>query len=181
MEYSGPARCSSGHQPKEKRMKKTLLVLALGATLLPSVAGAQALVTERTLSLGAAMEMATAALERCRTDGYKVTITVLNRHARTAVVLSDDGVNPHTVENSMRKAYTAFTTRAPSGEMAKRTQPGLAGFMLLERITTLEGALPIFAGKELVGSIGISGAPGGDKDAACAQVGIDKIAKGLAG
>ena len=62
-----------------------------------------------------------------------VTITVLNRHARTSVVLSDDGVNPHTIENSMRKAYTAFTTRNPSVEMGKRTQPGLAGFMQLEK------------------------------------------------
>ena len=126
------------------------------------------------------MELATAGLERCRADGYKVTVTVLNRHARTAVVLSDDGVNPHTVENSMRKAYTAFTTRSPSGEMAKRTQPGLAGFMLLDRITSIEGGLPIFsASKELVGAIGISGAPGGEKDAACAQAGLDRIARSL--
>ena len=125
------------------------------------------------------MTMATTSLERCRADGYKVTITVLNRHARTSVVLSDDGVNPHTLENSMRKAYTAFTTRTPSAEMGKRTQPNLGGFMQLDKITTIEGGLPIFAGKELVGAIGISGAPGGDKDAACAQAGIDKIAKDL--
>ena len=162
-------------------MKKTLMVLVIGATLLPLVAGAQALVTERSLSLNAAMEMATAALEKCRADGYKVSITVLNRHARATLVLSDDGVNPHTVENSLRKAYTAFTTRSPSVDLGKRPQPALASFMLLDKITALEGALPIFAGKELVGSIGISGAPGGEKDAACAQVGIDKIAKGLAG
>ena len=146
-----------------------------------SWAGAQALVTERGLSMNAALELASASLERCRADGYKVSITVLNRHARTAVVLSDDGVNPHTVENSMRKAYTAFTTRNPTADMAKRAQPGLSGFMLLDKITPIEGGLPIFAGKELVGSVGISGAPGGEKDAACAQVGIDKIAKGLAG
>jgi uncharacterized protein GlcG (DUF336 family) len=147
----------------------------------PSWANAQALINERGISLNAAIEMASASLERCRADGYKVTITVLNRHARTAVVLSEDGVNPHTIENSMRKAYTAFTTRTPSGEMSKRAQPGLAGFMLLDKITAIEGGLPIFAGKELVGAIGISGAPGGEKDAACAQVGIDKIAKGLGG
>ena len=97
---------------------------------------AQALAVERSLSLNAAMEMAKASLDRCRADGYKVTITVLNRHARPAVVLSDDGVNPHTVENSLRKAYTAFTTRAPSADMAKRPQPGLAGFLLLDKITT---------------------------------------------
>jgi uncharacterized protein GlcG (DUF336 family) len=149
------------------------------AALACGLASAESLVTERTISVNAAMELATASLERCRADGYKVTITVLNRHARTAVVLSDDGVNPHTVENSMRKAYTAFTTRASTAEMAKRTQPNLGGFMLLDRITPIEGGLPIFAGKELVGAVGISGAPGGEKDAACAQTGIDKIAKGL--
>jgi uncharacterized protein GlcG (DUF336 family) len=157
---------------------KSMFLLAAIA-LAPGMAGGQALVTERSISLNTALELARAGLERCRTDGYKVTVTVLNRHARTAVVLSDDGVNPHTIENSMRKAYTAFTTRSPSVEMAKRTQPGLAGFMLLDKITAIEGGLPIFAGKELIGSIGISGAPGGEKDAACAQVGIDKIAKDL--
>lgn len=157
------------------------MVVAAMIVSVPCIAGAQTLVTERSISLNAALELATASLERCRADGYKVTVTVLNRHARTAVVLSDDGVNPHTIENSMRKAYTAFTTRSPSVEMGKRAQPGLSGFLMLDKITTLEGGLPIFAGKELVGSIGISGAPGGDKDAACAQVGLDKIAKGLAG
>ncbi len=165
-------------------MKNTTVIL-LAAILASGRAMAQTppaggLVTERSISLGAAMELASAGLERCRADGYKVTVTVLNRHARTAVVLSDDGVNPHTVENSMRKAYTAFTTRSPSGEMAKRTQPGLAGFMLLDRITSIEGGLPIFASnKELVGAIGISGAPGGEKDAACAQAGLDRIARSL--
>ena len=166
-------------------MKNTTASILLTAILASGCAIAQTspaagLVTERSISLGAAMELATAGLERCRADGYKVTVTVLNRHARTAVVLSDDGVNPHTVENSMRKAYTAFTTRSPSGEMAKRTQPGLAGFMLLDRITSIEGGLPIFsASKELVGAIGISGAPGGEKDAACAQAGLDRIARSL--
>ena len=142
-------------------------------------AGAQGLVTQRGLPVNAAIELAQASLERCRADGYKVTITVLNHHATTSVVLSDDGVNPHTVENSLRKAYTAYTTRSPSGELGKRPQPGLSAFMLLDKITPLEGALPIFAGKDLVGSVGISGAPGGEKDAACAKAGIDKIARYL--
>lgn len=57
--------------------------------------------------------------------------------------------------------------------------PQSVGALSLANITTLEGALPIKAGNDVVGSIGVSGAPGGDKDAACAQVGLDKIAKGL--
>lgn len=140
---------------------------------------AAGLVTERSISADAAIELAGAALEQCRTNGYKVSITVVNRHGRTAIALSDDGVNPHTLENSERKAYTAFTTRGPSGEVGKRPQPGQASFLLLKGVTGGEGGLPIFAGKELVGAVGISGAPGGDKDAACAQAGIDRIAKRL--
>ena len=153
--------------------------LIIGAFSAGSANAQQGLVTERSITVDAAMELATVSLARCRADGHKVTITVLNRRARTAVVLSEDGVNPHTVENSLRKAYTAFTTRASTAEMAKRQQPGLSGFLLLENLTNLEGGLPIWAGKELVGAIGISGAPGGEKDAACAQAGLDKIAKAL--
>ena len=165
------------------KARKSAFGVAALATILVASFGASAAepstISERSISLNAAMELATAALARCRTDGYKVTVTVLNRHARTSVVVSDDGVNPHTVENSMRKAYTAFTTRSPSADMAKRPPIPLQGFLQLANITTIEGGLPIFAGKELIGAVGISGAPGGEKDAACAQVGIDKIAASL--
>lgn len=162
------------------KLKSALMFATTLAALTVGAASAQGLVTQRSLSMNAALELAQASLEKCRADGYLVTITVINRHATVLVTLSDDGVNPHTVENAMRKAYTAFTTRTPTVEMAKRAQPGLASFMLLDKITALDGALPIFAGKELVGAIGISGAPGGDKDTACANVGMQKISKYLA-
>lgn len=165
-------------------MKCIKPTLACGALLLSATAAwPQAVLTVRTLSLGAAQEVADGALERCRKDGYQVTITVLDRLGRTKVVLHDDGANPHTVENSLRKAYTSLTSRVPSGEFGKRvtSTPQAAGILNLERITTVEGALPIFASSDEVGAVGVSGAPGGDKDAACAQAGIDRIAKELAG
>jgi uncharacterized protein GlcG (DUF336 family) len=160
-------------------MKSTIVMAAMLA-LVPSMAGAQAYVTERTLALNAALEMATTALEACRKEGYRVTVTVLNRAGRTLVVLHDNA-NPHTIENSYRKAYTSLTYRVPSGEFGKRmaSTPPPHGAMVLANITSAEGALPVMSGKELIGTIGISGAPGGHRDAACAQVGIDKIAPGL--
>lgn len=135
----------------------------------------------RSLTLDAAREMANTAMESCRKAGYKVTITILDNRGATKLVMSDDGANPHTVENRMRKAYTSVTSGIPSGEYGKRNvaNPQSIGALFLDRITTLEGALPILAGKDRVGAIGISGAPGGDKDAACAQAGIDKISAGL--
>ena len=157
--------------------------LIFSSALLCTSAFAQSgagLISERSISADTALELASASLARCRADGFKVTVTVINRHARTAVVLSDDGVNPHTIENSFRKAYTAFTTRTGTVEMAKRAQPGLSGFMLLANISPLDGGVPVFASnKELVGAIGISGAPGGDKDTTCAMAGLERIASKL--
>lgn len=156
-------------------------LLALASSLAPSLANAQTVITERTLSQNAALEMASAALAACRKEGYKVTVTVLNRAARTIVVLHDDGANPHTLENSLRKAYTSLTYRVPSGEFGKRmaANPPPHAALLLDKVTSAEGALPVLSNKEVIGAIGISGAPGGHRDAACAQVGIDKIAAGL--
>lgn len=160
--------------------RKCVVVAALLACA-PCIASAQAVYTQRNISLNAAQTAATAALADCRSKGFKVSITVLDARGGTKLVMHDDGANPHTIENSMRKAYTSLTFRVPSGEYGKRvtSNPQQAGVLHLDRVTTLEGALPIFAGKDLIGSMGISGAPGGDKDAACVQVGLDHIAKEL--
>lgn len=159
----------------------------------PCFANAQSVVNEQTLSANAAVELATTALEACRKHGSRVTITVLDHAGRTKLVLRDDGASPHSADHSFRKAYTALTYRMPSGEYGKRATgnfPASHGPLHLPNITTAAGGLPIFAGNALIGAIGISGTPGGGgpgsggggtADAACAQTGIDRIAKGLAG
>lgn len=163
-------------------MKSCIAACAV-ALAASSIAAAQtATVAQKNISLDAALQAATTALETCRKNGFRVTVTVLDRSGRTRIVLHDDNVSPHTIENAHRKAYTSLTFRVPSGDIGKRmaANPGApAPQLLLANVTSAEGALPIKAGDEIVGSIGVSGAPGGDKDAACAQTGIDKIAAGL--
>ena len=160
-------------------------VLALSLAAVPCSGSAQTLVTERTLSLNAALEIATAALADCRPHGVPVTITVLDHAGRTKVVLRDDGANLHSTEHSLRKAYTALTYGMPSGEYGNSAakNPRSAGPLHLPNITTAPGGLPIRAGNTVVGAIGISGTPGakggGAADEKCAQAGIDKVAKGL--
>ena len=120
----------------------TWLLAGALLALLPSLANAQAVLSERTISYGAAMDMAAAALESCRKGGYRVTVTVLNRAGRTKVVLHDDGAGPHTLENSLRKAYTSLTFRVPSGEYGKRlaANPPPHPALLLDKVTSAEGA-----------------------------------------
>ena len=170
-----------------KRNKQAVLAAILA---IPCAAGAQGLVSQRSISVDAAQEAATPALAQCRKSGHQVSVTVLDRFARTRVILNDDGANPHSFEHSLRKAYTALTYRTPSGEYGKRAvaNPTGIGALHLDKITTAAGGLPIRAGKEVVGSIGVSGSPGvpgsppgsgGDADAACAQAGIDHVASKL--
>jgi uncharacterized protein GlcG (DUF336 family) len=163
------------------------IVLAAGLAVVPCAQSAQTLVNERTLSVDAALEIATAALANCRPHGVPVTITVLDHAGRTKVVLRDDGANLHSTEHSLRKAYTALTYGMPSGEYGKRAaaNPTSAGPLHLPNITTAAGGLPIRAGNTVVGAIGISGTPGdkggGTADEKCAQAGIERVAKGLGG
>lgn len=169
-------------------MKSTNWLVLLS---IPCIAHAQAVLTERTLGVTAANEAAMTALEQCRKEGHRVAVTVLDHAGRTKVVLRDDGANPHTVQHSLNKAYTALTYRTASGEYGKRAAagfPGSSGALHLDKITTAAGGLPIRAGKDLVGSIGVSGSPGapggaggGATDEKCAQAGVDRIAKGLGG
>jgi uncharacterized protein GlcG (DUF336 family) len=171
-----------------KYIKWILLAVTLAAA--PGAASAQAVLTERTLSIAAAMEAATAALEQCRKDGHRVVVTVIDHAARNKVVLSEDGVRPHAFEHAYRKAFTALTYRTPSVEYGKRAAanfPASVGGLNLSHITTAGGGLPIRAGKDVIGAIGISGSAGsqgisgGVFDDKCAQAGIDRIAAGLGG
>ena len=124
-----------------------------------------------------ALTAAQTAMAVCTANGYHVSATVSGRNAEVVVQLRGDGASPHTFENSFRKAYTSRTFRVPSGEIAKRFKDDPSYFAIhLTNVTPAQGALPIKVGDDVVGAIGVSGSPGGDKDEACAQAGIDKIA-----
>src|SRR5882672_5273815 len=88
-------------------MKRSSPMLLVAALVAPYAALAQGLVVQRSISVDTAQEAATAALAQCRKGGHQVSVTVLDRFARTRVILNDDGANPHSFEHSLRKAYTA--------------------------------------------------------------------------
>ena len=106
-----------------------------------------------------------------------MSVTVVGRNTEVIVQLRGDNAPPHTMENSFRKAYTARTYRVPSGEMVKRLKDNpTSPFVFLSNVVAAQGALPIKAGDDVIGAIGVSGAPGGEKDEVCAKAGIDKVA-----
>ncbi|NVO12645.1 MAG: heme-binding protein [Rhodoplanes sp.] len=160
--------------------------VALASLMVAAIAGQASaqLLTEKSLSLAQALTMAQTAAETCKQQGYRVTVTVLGREGETRVVLRGDGASPHTVENSRRKAYTARTVRMSSADFAKRladpaTAPTATAQATLPGFIALAGALPVKVGEEVIGAIGVSGAPGGERDEVCARAGLDKIAAEL--
>ena len=132
--------------------------------------------THKDISVDAAVVIATTAMADCKAKGWPVSVAVVGRAGELIVHLRGDGTGPHTMDNSFRKAYTARTSRAPSGEMAKRLKdnPQLS-LVTLPNMVAAQGALPIKIGNEVVGAAGASGAPGGEKDEACIQTGLDKV------
>jgi uncharacterized protein GlcG (DUF336 family) len=137
--------------------------------------------SEMAMSLDLAEAIALGALARCRTDGNHVTITVVDRDGLVKFALRDDGASPHTITTSQRKAFTSVTFRQPSGQWAHRvlTDPAVAGLKDTAGTIALGGGLPIRAGNEVIGAIGVSGSPGADKDEACANAGIAAVADKL--
>ena len=150
------------------------------ACALAAPASAQ-LLTEKSLSAAMAMTIAQTALETCTKQGYHVSVHVLGRNGEILVAVRGDGAPPpHTMENSQRKAYTSRTFRMPSGEFVQHVKDNpTTGAVHLTGIIAAQGALPIKAGDEVIGAVGVSGAPGGEKDEACSKAGIDKVADQL--
>jgi uncharacterized protein GlcG (DUF336 family) len=149
------------------------------AAMIAGSADAQ-LLTHRDLSLPIALTIATTAAETCKNNGYRVSVSVVGREGQIIVQLRGDDASPHTIENSFRKAYTSRTFRIPSGELANRMKenPTLP-FVHLNNVIAAQGALPIKLGDEIIGAVGVSGSPGGEKDEVCAKAGIDKVADQL--
>ena len=147
--------------------------------LLASPARAQGLVNQKNIPLAMAQSIANAALAQCENMGYRVSVTVVDRAGLPIVMLRGDGAGLHTPEGSDRKAYTARTFSSPSAAFSKRMldDPGSVGSRQYSRVLALGGGLPIKAGNEVVGAVGVSGSPG--KDDVCSQAGIDKVADQL--
>jgi uncharacterized protein GlcG (DUF336 family) len=124
-----------------------------------------------------ALKAAQAALARCRASGYQVTVAVTDRMGVVQVLLRDRFAGPHTPDLASAKAYTAVSFRTNTTELAEMTQAGKpqSGIRHRPGVAAVGGGMMIEAGGSLVGAIGVSGAPGGREDDACAAAGIAAI------
>ena len=160
--------------------KRAIAVALLGAAaLLPGPAaagdGRPEVATVRTLSTELAREAAEAAFEACSRQGLRVTVSVVGRDGALLALIRDERAGPASVDSATGKAVASVGFRAPSGNLGQGalTNPGI---LQMPRFVVLRGGLPVSSGGEVIGAVGVGGAPSGDLDEGCARAGLDRIA-----
>ncbi len=155
---------------------KKLIFGALFGSIAFSAAAAD-VTTERTVSVGIAQELVAAAVAACTADGYNVVAVVVDRSGYMKALLRADNSRPHAIEIAERKAHTAallgYETARLDANIKKGATPD--SLLLTEKFTSLLGGFPIKSGKEVIGGIGVSGAPGGHLDKACVEAAMKTV------
>ena len=152
----------------------SLLAFAIAGPL-----AASDLVPARLLGLDMARDIASAAVEACRKDGYQVAVVVTDRSGDPIVIMRDVFVSKYMVEIAHSKTNAVVMSNSPSGELRTNMARIRDELNELDGVLLMDGGLPIRVGGSLIGAVGVSGAPGGDKDAACAAAGIAAVEERL--
>lgn len=152
------------------------LATAGAIALLATAAQAQGVRSERTLSLELATRLASATVAACQANGHAVTATVVDRAGNVRVVHRADNAGPHTLAASAQKAFTSASARNNTLAMMDNAQknPAAANLVHIPGFLLLGGGVPVRAGNEVIGAIGVGGAPGGHLDEQCAVAALDQ-------
>jgi len=150
------------------------LYLLMGLTFMQGAIADEAspTVTLKRLSLETATRVAQGAIEACRKQGIQIGVTVVDRDGTVQVALRDTIAAPITLPISRQKAYTAVNFNAATSQLGERADTPIGR---LDGLVMSPGGLPIQAGGQLLGGVGVSGAPSAKTDEACAQAGMDQV------
>ncbi len=157
--------------------KASLALAVMFALVSASVSAQDATVTYKSMSPELALDLARATLADCQKRGFQVAVAVADRFGTPQVMLRDRFAGPHTPPTASGKAWTAATFRTSTTELNAISQPGMmqAGLRNLPNVVIIGGGIVVEASGSLIGAVGVSGAPGGDADEACAKAGVTAI------
>jgi uncharacterized protein GlcG (DUF336 family) len=161
------------------RRKYSVITVLLLCQLLAFPVVAVDVINVRLMTLELARDIAQGAIDACRKDGYQISVVVVDRSGRTQVVMRDVFANQYMTQLAQGKANAVVLSGTSSGELRKNRADIVNELNLLEDLLVLDGGLPIQVAGAVIGAVGVSGAPGGDKDAACAQRGIEAVQERL--
>ncbi|MBF0248250.1 MAG: heme-binding protein [Alphaproteobacteria bacterium] len=159
-----------------------MAAVAVVAGVLSGPASAEGTFSTKSLTPEVAVTLARATLEACRAQGFQVAVAVVDRGGNAQALIRDRFAGPHTPETAIRKAYTAVSFRANTTGLADNSQPGKesSGVRHIPGVLMLGGGVVVQSAGELIGGVGVSGAPGGKLDEDCALKGLEAIVDELA-
>lgn len=165
-------------------MKCTILKITVIPALLfglTTAAAEEPLMSFKVLTPETALELAQATLKACRDKGYQVAVAVVDRSGIPQIMLRDRYAGTHTPDTATRKAWTATSFRTDTISLAEETQAGKSqsGVRFVAGALMLGGGVLVEVGGSMVGAVGVSGAPSGDQDDACARAGLEAIEEKL--
>jgi uncharacterized protein GlcG (DUF336 family) len=130
------------------------------------------------ITLDTAARLIEATMAACHAEGRTLAAAVVDRSGNLVALKRDDNVGPHNTIAAQRKAYTALSTKTATRELAAsaRTNPEAHNLVTLPELLLLGGGVPLKAGADVVGAIGVAGAGGASMDESCALTGIARLA-----
>ena len=162
-------------------MTQKFFIAALVLFLNGAAIGQDARFQTKSLTPETALNAAKAAMDACRKNGYQVTVAIVDRAGLTQILIRDRFAGPHTIDVATNKAWTAASMKMSTTIFAAETQAGkpMSALRSHARVMAAGGGLVIEGAGTLLGGIGVSGAPGGDADDACAKAGLKAISEAL--
>ena len=163
------------------KTSNVLATLALGIGLITGTAQAEGTFTTKSLTPELAVKLAQATLEACRAEGFQIAVAVVDKGGNAQAMIRDRFAGPHTPRTATLKAYTAVSFRTNTLGLSENSQAGkeASGVRDIPGVLMLGGGVVIESAGELIGGVGVSGAPGGSLDEDCAVKGIEAIADDL--
>ena len=152
---------------------------ALFCYLVTATAVASDVIDAKLMTLDLARDIAGGAIDACRKEGYQIAVVVVDRGARVQVVMRDVFASHYMTELAQSKANAVTLANTDSGALRNNRQDIANELNHLDDLLLLGGGLPIRVAGSMIGAVGVSGAPGGDIDAACAQKGLDVVQEQL--
>jgi len=159
-------------------MRKILAGFLFFILVMPAVQATD-VVNVKLMTLDLAVDIAQGAIDACREEGYQISVVVVDRSGRTQVVMRDIFANQYMTQLAQAKANAVVLSNTSSSALRKNRADIAAELNLLDDLLVLDGGLPVTVAGSMIGAVGVSGAPGGDKDEACAQSGIDGVQERL--
>ena len=153
------------------------LVAAAAAATLAAQAQSTPVRTERNMSLDLANQIASATVAACLTNGHNVTAAVVDRAGQLRALHRADNAGPHTLSSAQAKAFTSASARSNTMAMMENAQknPAAANLVHIPGFLLLGGGVPVRVGNDVIGAVGVGGAPGGHLDEQCAVAALEKV------